>query len=171
MINYLKCAQKLYSGLTEDDIRIENHDGTIIIKEWNESFGVKPTLAELEVAWLDVVKEEKKQEIKEQMYTEINSGISGYTTKYLTNNFKIDSSRFDLDNMKNLMSYAQLLSLSEVSIKGFDNTMHQLTIEELQIVINELIGYGLWLYQHKWEKEYEIDQSTTIEQVNAITFL
>jgi hypothetical protein len=49
--------------------------------------------------------------------------------------------------------------------------MHQLTIEELQIVINELIGYGLWLYQHKWEKEYEIDQATTIEQVNAITFL
>lgn len=172
MIDYLKCIQKIYPGFTENDVSLEDHgNGDIIISYWNPTFGSSPTISHLETVWLDVVKENKKLEMKEIAYDEINNGTSGYNTQYLTSNFKIDSSRFDLDNLKNLMLYSQLVSITSITIKDYNNEMHTITVSELQTIINELIGYGLWLYQHKWEKEYEIDQCTTIEAVNAITFL
>jgi hypothetical protein len=89
MIDYFKCIQKLHPNFTEDDVNLEDDGNGIIIRYWNPTYGEAPTLAELELAWLDVIKDKKKQEIKEQMYTEINSGTSGYTTQYLTNNKRI----------------------------------------------------------------------------------
>lgn len=171
MITYLKMAQYLFPGVKESDVRFEDHDGTIVITEWNDAFGTKPTIAELDAVHIYICKNNKKLYIKEAMYKELNEGINGYTTQNLTTPIKLDSSRFDLDNFKNLMIYSQLVNLTQVTIKDYNNEMHTISVSDLQIIINELIGYGLWLFQRKWEKEYEIDQCTTHEEVEAITFV
>lgn len=197
-------------------------------------------------------------ELNETMYDEVNNGTSGYITQGLNTNFKIDSSRADLDNMKNLRDYCKQMivaftdgrypanlggtltnnhptnnptgdwygNISSYSIeygdwqlgtaqgiaylnnckgtltvsdpiylldaqdrplvaypaylykdnqagtliKSFDNSFYSVSLQELDVVIFELQAYGLWLYQHKWEKVVQLMGCTTIEEINAITF-
>lgn len=48
--------------------------------------------------------------------------------------------------------------------------MHQVTLEDLDIIILELIAYGLWLYQRKWEVDLLIENASTEEELNSISF-
>ena len=107
--------------------------------------------------------------------------------------FKMDCKRDDINNMTNLITYidgqqeminmlpdgetknvaqAQLdVYKNNMTIMDYDNNPHTgLTYIQVKNIINDLIGYGLWLYQHKWELNMQVEQATTIEQVNAIVW-
>lgn len=56
------------------------------------------------------------------------------------------------------------------TIRDFDNNYHSVMMCELESIIIQLQGYGLWLYQNKWAKEQVILNAATEEEVNAVTF-
>jgi len=246
-VDYYACIKKLYPTITDNDFSLQLIDNSISFVHWNGLvFGDEPPLNDLEVAWLNVCKDIKKEEIKTAMYDEITNGTSGYQTQGLAQNFRINSSRSDLDNMRNLSSYLsraiiqfgsghkiypgdstsfadkplgtisnvqvmggsnedgtavgvvviekcnQLVSVGETIlansqgsfvcasiikpnsmgsvVKDFYNGFRAVTISDLDQLVIELQGYGLWLYQHKWEKEYQISMCTSVEEVNSITW-
>lgn len=258
-MNYVKCLEVSYPGITEADFCFEEDEKGLKLHWYNEAtFGPAPTLESLGDAWLTVMKMEDIEEMNEIMYDEMNNGTSGYMIQGLNNNFRIDSSRSDLDNMKNLRDYCRQMivaftggtypanlggqvtnnhpvdnpdgnwygvissfsiesgnwvdgnaqgvaylnnckgtltpgetvymydnperppiaipvymikdNMSGTMIKGFNNDFHVVTLQELDVIIFELQAYGLWLYQHKWEKVAQIMACTTVEQIEAITF-
>lgn len=77
------------------------------------------------------------------------------------------------DNVKvEVATIAEILknSTATTMFRTIDNNFHQISIEELDIMCSELQAYGLWLYQHKWEKEMEIDLVTDLIQLDLITW-
>ena len=118
-----------------------------------------PTLGELKTT--------KKNEIKMYFTSAFNQG---YTTKGLLTNIKLDCKRDDLVNFQSIAQYMETTNNTTTVIKDFNNDFHQdVPLADLKTIVNELIAYGLWLYQHKWEKEAEID-ATTEETIGSIVW-
>jgi hypothetical protein len=166
------CVHKAYPDITNDDFAISDNGEGEFFSYWNEDkFGPAPSAAYLAEFEIEVAKDFKYAEMKESFYQELNNGLSGYMTKGITTNFRIDSSRSDLDNLKNLRDVCAKFSLPDTTLRGFHNDYHTVTVEELDTIILELQMYGLWLFQQKWNKEVEIRNATTKDQINNITFL
>lgn len=170
-IDYVACVYAQYGQASTGNFSIEDDGSGPKISSWNDAIlGAQPDLASLESAWLKVVKESKKEEMRNELIEEMNVGDHGYTTVGLIANIKINSSRGDLDNLRNLRDYMVATNQTTTTLRDFDNVYHQVTIDELSTIILELQGHGLWLYQHKWDKESEIDSCTTVDQVMAVTW-
>jgi hypothetical protein len=170
MIDYYSCIKLKYPTITDDDFEIIDNNSSISIQNWNLSFGEIPTLEELSTYNLQVLKNNKKEEIKQFVYNELERSTVGYQTVGLSENLRVDAGRGDLDNLRNLKQYCQSKNIAQTPIKDFYNNMHQISIEDLDIIILELIAYGLWLYQRKWEVDMLIENATTEEEINSISF-
>ena len=59
-------------------------------------------------------------------------------------------------------------NLSTVNFMTFDNTLAELTLEQLKTLQLELISYGNNLYAKKWSLRAQIEACTTKEEVDAI---
>jgi hypothetical protein len=113
------------------------------------------------------LKKHKKNEIKRAFETAF---YQGYTTQGFTENFKIDCRREDKDNLESLVRYMNKKNVSSTTLRDFDNNYHTgVTKQDIDMLIDELIEYGLYLYQHKWEKEAEISMATE-ENIDTITW-
>lgn len=141
---------------------------------------VGPTLEELKL--------KKKSEIKSAFEA---APSYGFDTSF---GYKMDSKREDIDNMWNLRSYAEgqvydaveanipesdasfnaaykaQLAATTVTIRDFNNEYHIITIPELGQLISEMIGFGLSLYQKKWELENQIDGAISEVQLAEISW-
>jgi hypothetical protein len=260
MINYAQCIQIKYPGITELDFELrEDENGLDLIWNNEATYGPKPSFGALASYELPTRIQEKVIELDTTMYDEITNGTSGYQLQGLNSNFRIDSGRDDLDNMRNLRDYCRQMIVAFTNgaypanlggqvtnnhpelnptgdwygvissfaveygswgtgdaqgvaylnsckgtltvgeqiymcdndpvrlpvavpvyfvknnmmgtvIKGFENNFHPVTLQELDVIIFELQAYGLWLYQHKWEKVAQVMTCTTVEQLEAISF-
>ena len=170
MIDYYSCIKLKYPEITDADFSLVDNGISTYIDFWNTDFGTKPELYELESFQLQTLKNIKKEEIKLFVHDEVDHSSVGYMTSRLTENFRVDAGRGDLDNLRNLKQYCQATGTTITFIKDFYNNMHQITIDELDIIILELIAYGLWLYQRKWEVDLLIENASTEEELNSISF-
>ena len=169
-IDYFACIKLKYPGILDSQFSISDNGIDIIISMWDPALGSQPTLSELESYMFQVLKNRKHDEIKQLVHDEIDDSTLGYETKGLQANIRLDAGRGDLDNLRNLKQYCQATSTQVTFIKDFYNNMHQITLEELDIIILELIAYVLWLYQRKWEVDLLIENATTEEEINSISF-
>jgi len=191
MIDYDAIIYYLYPSILETDFELSSDGISIYISKWNSlKLGSQPTIDYLTNNWLPIAKEIKKEEIKNITLSELNDGVSGYTVKSIVNGFTINSSRSDLSNLQNLYSYtaatvtsqlklagvtdqAQIdlaIAAYQITFKDFTNNFHLITLGDLASIIYELQAYVLWLYQHKWEKEQEIDAATDLIILNNISW-
>lgn len=83
---------------------------------------------------------------------------------------KVDCDRMDLENFQVLLESCNRKGLAGATIRLHDNTFAEVTVEDLQTIINEIQEYGLSLYQRKWAKESAIEQAATEAQIKAITW-
>ena len=136
--------------------------------------------------------------VKLTKLNEINSAFNnapklGYICPSV--NIKMDCDRSDIENMNYLIDSLNFSSeqiesmpkttpeeitayntartamdtqLANIIIKDFDNGYHSVTLDQVKTIKMDMINYGLWLYQHKWEKLSALDTATTKEQVYAI---
>ena len=81
---------------------------------------------------------------------------------------KINTSRNDKDNMESLLNYMKLRNLQVAPFRVYDNSIIYITQEQLSSMIVEILEYGLWLYQHKWELQQRVDNAQTPEEVLEI---
>jgi hypothetical protein len=115
---------------------------------------------------LENAKYQKKNIIKSIFLGQPKSGY------IVSSGFKMDCNRDDIDNLSLLLK--RMIDSGDTTttanIRDFDNQFHQVTIGELSDIINELVDYGLYLFNHKWEKEVEIEAAQTVEEVNDIVW-
>jgi len=81
----------------------------------------------------------------------------------------VDGGREDILNFE---AYRDLLigtGGTEGNIKGSDNQFYMLTTDEMNSMILILKNYGLQRFQYKWQKEAEIMNATTIDELEAVT--
>jgi len=70
----------------------------------------------------------------------------------------------DKDNIQSLID----LGNEPVYFRDSNDNFHQLTIEQLQTLKQEMIQDGLGKYQWKWNKEAEVMGASSIEDLNNI---
>ena len=71
--------------------------------------------------------------------------------------FSVDGGR------ANLQDFESGLAMGVLSVRASCNTMHDVTAEQMQGIINAIRANGLSLYQTKWTKEAEIDNLADVE--------
>lgn len=71
-------------------------------------------------------------------------------------------------NIDGLITAMTTQNLSTVNFMTFDNTLAELTLEQLKTLQLELISYGNNLYAKKWSLRAQIEACTTKEEVDAI---
>lgn len=71
-------------------------------------------------------------------------------------------------NIDGLITAMTAQNLSTVKFMTFDNTLAELTLEQLKTLQLELISYGNNLYAKKWSLRAQIEACTTKEEVDAI---
>lgn len=71
-------------------------------------------------------------------------------------------------NVDGLITAMEAQGLSTVNFMTFDNTLAELTLEQLKTLQLELISYGNNLYAKKWSLRAQIEACTTKEEVDAI---
>ncbi|MBM9605977.1 DUF4376 domain-containing protein [Desulfopila inferna] len=138
---------------------IENGTGWEEFLDWREG-GNEPD------QWKTLLerKQDKVNEIKQAFVIAPKSGL---TTSL---GIKVDCKREDKDNFQELLDYCTRKSLAGTSIRLHNNDFAEVSVADLQIIINEIQEHGLTLYQRKWAKEAAIDQATTEVQIKAITW-
>ena len=170
MIDCYACIKIKYPNINDNQFLLEDDGNEIKISYWDQSLGEQPSLPELNGYMFQVLKDNKKESIKQLVHDEIDNSSIGYMTQGLVNNFRVDAGRGDLDNLRNLKQYCSAINIDTTYIKDFYNNMHQVSMQELDTIILELIAYGLWLYQRKWEVDTLIDNALTEEEINSISF-
>lgn len=168
-LDYVELIKLLYNSITEDDFKLSDDGTGIRLTYWDSAFGPAPTIAELDAQMIVLYRALKKNQIKEDLYLELETGKHGYTTIGLVNNFKVDSGRNDLQNLQNLKDRLVRLNATETVLRTYDNTFVLISTAELNTVIAELVDYVFMLYQRKWEVEAAIDAATSIEAIEAIS--
>lgn len=71
-------------------------------------------------------------------------------------------------NVDGLITAMEAQNLNTVNFMTFDNTLAELTLEQLKTFQLELISYGNNLYARKWALRSQIEACTTKEEVDAI---
>jgi hypothetical protein len=112
---------------------------------------------------LDEKKEELKRVIKQKFEERQDQG---YLSTIL--NVKIACRREDLDNMKNLLTYMQTNNITTTQFRVLDNSFVEITQEQLSAMIDELVQFGISLYNKKWVKEQEIESAATMDELKVI---
>lgn len=111
---------------------------------------------------LDELKQEFKQKIKEKFENIFNEPYDCQAC-----NAQINIRQSDLYNMENLKTYMELQSLTQIDFRIYDNSYITISKDTLDSMIKEVKEYHVSLYHHKWNKEQELDQITTIDDLKT----
>lgn len=64
---------------------------------------------------------------------------------------------------------AQLdVAKANITIRDFNNDYHTLNISDIDKIVGDFIDYGLYLYQHKWDLENEINELENIDAIMSV---
>ena len=110
---------------------------------------------------LEELKEEYKQKVKEAFEHAPDKGFVSNTL----GGIRINAHYIDLQNMINLVRYMEETGQSEIEFRVYDNSFVTTDLNTLKDVVKELGEYYIQLYQHKWQKQIEVDNISSIEQL------
>lgn len=117
------------------------------------------TLSELKsekLAELTSITSKFEDNVNNQMY--FVSSVGGY---------RINGDRRTRSNLEDLITYS---TTDIIQLRDYDNTMREVTKEQLKVILKEHVINGQNLYYQKWAFEAKINACTTIEELNAIEF-
>jgi hypothetical protein len=117
---------------------------------------------------LDTLKAQKKAEIKAAYQNERVTGYKGIMSSTL--GVKIDCRESDVQNIQSLIYYLEANGITEYFYKCYDNTEIPCTLTQMKAVLAELIAGMLSMWGLKNALTKQIDNCTTVEQVDAITW-
>lgn len=122
-----------------------------------EVLGVKLTVAELKefkLAELSDISKSFEENVNKDM--SFVSSVGGY---------HINGDRRTRSNLEDLITYS---TTDIIQFRDYDNTMREVTKDQLKVILKEHVINGQNLYYQKWEYEAKINACTTIEELNAI---
>jgi len=114
------------------------------------------------------------QDLKQQKLNKLKSDFINVTTKGVllstTINKKINVSYQSLINIDSLIDYMTNNKILNKQFRCYDNSFVTVTIAELTSIKQELINFGLKMYENKWNIENKITSATTATALNAINW-
>ena len=81
--------------------------------------------------------------------------------------YHINGDRRTRSNLEDLIAYS---TTDTIQFRDYDNTMREVTKDQLKVILKEHVINGQNLYYQKWAYEEQIKACTTIEELNAIEF-
>lgn len=115
----------------------------------------------------EVQKAQKAQELASKAASfENNLNKEMYFTSSL--GFKVNGDRRTKSNIQDLIASFDIMATGEpktVAYRDYDNVERLVTKSQLEIMYQEIVSAGLSLYQEKWRLEQELEQITTIEDL------
>ena len=114
------------------------------------------------------------EELKEDKLDEL-TGITSKFDNQLVNTDMVIKSSLDFTINADLRSQNNLRGLIAVGVEPVnfvtaDNSVKSLSIEQLNTLIEECSLNGQNLYQQKWNYREQIENATTVEELNSIEF-
>lgn len=82
--------------------------------------------------------------------------------------FAINASDTSMSNVQGLISVLELSGGENTNFMAFDNTLHQVTLQDLKTMQVELAIWGQALYAYKWTVRNAIETAKTVEEINSI---
>ena len=109
---------------------------------------------------LEVAKQQKLTQLKQE-----SEKYSAYEceTMFVTSSlgFKINADHKSQDNIRGLIALN-----TPTAFKDFDNQFHQVSVDDLNTMLNECYANGASLYQQKFNMELQISQLQDVEEVD-----
>lgn len=156
------------------------------ILEWNvldddDNPVPEPTNMQLEEAWqtakLNHYKTLQISKISSQFKAFSVSGGQGCLTSVLDsqgNPIRVDARRGgehnDVENFREALGYMDRKGLVTMLLKDYYNQYHEVTRAQIEQVYFDLVDYGFLYITQKWNKQIQVLNASTIEQVTAIDF-
>lgn len=131
--------------------------------------------------WEELTKEEYDKhfektlsELKSEKLAELTAITSKFDNQLVNNEIVINSSlgfkvNADLRSQNNLRGLIAV-GVEPVNFVTADNSVKSLTLEQLNVLLNECALNGQHLYLLKWHYREQIEQAKTKEDLNAIKF-
>ena len=118
--------------------------------------------------------EKTLDELKSDKLDALTAITSKYDNQLVNNEMVIQSSlgftiNADLRSQNNLRGLIAV-GVEPVNFMTADNSMKSLTLEQLNILLNECALNGQNLYLQKWQYREQIEQAKTVEELDKIEF-
>ena len=138
-------------------------------------------MGEIPNDWEELTKEDYDKhfektfdELKVEKLSELTEITSKFDNQLVNNEMVIKSSlgfsiNADLRSQNNLRGLIAV-GVEPVNFVTADNSVQSLSIEQLNILLNETIKNGENLYKTKWELRNRILNSSSVEELNSIKF-
>ena len=115
---------------------------------------------------LEISKEESKKLLTNSFENILNNA-------YLISSlgYKINANHTSKSNIEGLITYlSKETSITSTRFRIYDNTFVQVTIDDLNVLLLEVIKSINSLYDQKWIYDEKIKNSTTIEELESLEF-
>ena len=138
-------------------------------------------MGEIPNDWEELTKEEYDKhfektldELKSEKLSELASITSKFDNQLVNNEMIIKSSlgfsiNADLRSQNNLRGLI-VVGIEPVNFVTADNSVQSLSLEQLNVLLNECALNGQSLYLQKWAYKSQIEQTKTVEELNKIVF-
>lgn len=118
--------------------------------------------------------EKTLDELKSDKLAELTATTSKFDNQLVNNEMIVKSSlgfsiNADLRSQNNLRGLIAI-GIEPVNFVTADNSMQSLTLEQLNVLLNECAQNVQHLYLLKWRYRKQIEQAQTVEELNAIEF-
>ena len=140
----------------------------------NESENYRTVVSPDLVMSIEALPEPTLEELKEKKLGELTAAGHQFDNQLVNENMIINSSlgfkaNADLRSQNNING---LIAANKEPVAYVDaqNVAHSLTLSQLNILLQEIILCGQYLYQQKWAYRAQINACTTKEELAAITF-
>lgn len=130
---------------------------------------------EAEIRFVEKIPEPTFEELKAQKAQELASKAASFENNlnkemYFTSSlgFRVNGDRRTKSNIQDLIASFDIMATGEpktVAYRDYDNVERLVTKSQLEIMYQEIVSAGLSLYQEKWRLEQELEQITTIEDL------
>lgn len=172
------CADAIDQGLTciSNGPGLHNLQVKAVIETLvaNESENYRTVASSDFVMSIESIPEKTLDELKEKKLDELTAAGHQFDKQLVNENMIINSSlgfkaNADLRSQNNLRGLISV-GIEPVNFVTADNSVKSLTLEQLNVLLNETIKNGENLYKTKWELRNKILNSSTIEELNSIEF-
>lgn len=83
--------------------------------------------------------------------------------------FEIDANETANRDINGLIVVMEARGKENELFRAYDNTFHEVTLDDLKTMLVEISEHGQKLYARKWQLEVSIQAATTAEELDAIT--
>jgi len=149
--------QDLTKGM---DVDLYTVEGGVLIPKSDE------VLAAVE---LERAKLAQKAIIKAAKENDPSNGLT-VSLPGLGQDVKVDCYKTNQDDFKQGYEYAIRNSLTESTLRDYDNVEHTIPVSDLNVIVNAIQDYYIGIINKKWSKDAAIEACTSIAEVEAITW-